>query len=378
MHLTHPSYIQADNLSFKQSLKVMSNHDYLLYSSLWMWWKKTTSFWGLPLLIVCILIYLSFFFAHYVNGHYTDTFLFTTAIAVSFVPIMFTLPFFWALSYYFSFIAPKVVTKRIKKLLDNDIPDATNIICYSPTSYTFERNGIEYELTYTNLPEKSQNGNVKKEHACFIICVYYAPKPSTRLLWFDENAYMRDEFISAFKVYCNGKEACRHLELQDYAMFAVFDAKEHKATNDVTRSLDEMEYLLSKFSLLPLIKSWSYMQRAINTWLKGIDSSAPEGIAAINIRVLKTECGYGFYISGARHSDNMNYGWTCNKDFIPENDCLEINTGELSANDQKYFQQMTAKFIENYINKYSIESTSLFHDMIVTLNHGDYNMVRIK
>ena len=49
MIITDPTFVEADNLSIKESFKRTFDSDYLFYSSFWKWWCKTTLVWSIPL-----------------------------------------------------------------------------------------------------------------------------------------------------------------------------------------------------------------------------------------------------------------------------------------------------------------------------------------
>lgn len=372
---TNPTYIEADKLNIKEHFKRISNNDQLLYSSVWSWWIKTTLFYGLPLLIGCILLFVAIMYQELTSESNIDWIL---IISVSSIPIICMLPFIWIGTYYYSFVASKRVTKTIMKFIDTYIPDATHLTRFTQTNYTVQRKGIEFELGYTYIPETSSKGKAMHNHPYFFICLYYVPQPGTELLWFDENTDMRDTYIEAWNHYCYESEICKHLRLDDYAMFALFKKNEYINPNEVTTALDQLEFLLSKFSMKPQSQYLFSIGQIIRAWLKTIDRTVPTDIIALNIGAFETETGYALHISGARHYDVHNDDWACNEDFVPENRYLEIKNTNSSQSDWKEFQRLAIGAISSYINDNADDNTSLFYNKIVTFGFDDGDLIRLK
>lgn len=248
MQKTTPNFIQADNLSIKQGFKRMSKTNYLLYSSLWKWWSKTTIMWGIPLLIGGILIFIAMLYSELTSKSNMG---WLGIVMMSLIPLIFMLPFIWMLSFYYSIWTPIKIKKSINKLIKTYIPDATNLTRYTPTNFTFQRNGIKYELDYTHVFRISSRRVRLSNVGYFLICLYYAPKPGTDELWYDEYGNMKDSYFQSFDDYCAGKNNCKYLFLTRDAMCALFTKKECKKMDDVTNILNELEYLLSKFNMIP-------------------------------------------------------------------------------------------------------------------------------
>ena len=249
MIITDLAYVDADNLSIKESLKRTFNSEYLVYTSHWKWWSKTTLSWSIPLLIAGVFIFIVMIYNLLTSSNKMD---FSMIVGMTFIPLIFCIPFVWALTYYYSFIAPKKIDRNINKFVRTYIPDATNLARFDTTNYTFQRGELQYELCYGNIPERNAKGQVQRKVTYFIICLYYGPKPGTEKQSFDENGHIKEACAKAIFDYLKSKGNISRFNLTDYGMFAIFPKKGDRSADEVTKALDELEYLLTRFSMKPL------------------------------------------------------------------------------------------------------------------------------
>ena len=159
MIIADPTFVEADNLSIKESFKRTFDSDYLLYSSLWKWWSKTTLVWSIPLLAFGAFILIIGIFKLITAPNDTD---WAWVVGMTFAPFLFCIPFVWVLTYYYSFIAPKKIDKSIKQFVDTNIPDTSNLTRHTVTNYTFQSGQLQFELCYYLIPrsEERRVGNV--------------------------------------------------------------------------------------------------------------------------------------------------------------------------------------------------------------------------
>lgn len=243
---TKPTYVKGDQFSVKEFYGILFTPYGVLYSSVWNWWKKTTLYCGLLLLAGCAVLFIALLYQELQMERETDWGL---LVAVSLLPLL-MMPFIWIGTYYYAFISPKRYSKKIEQFIATLLPDATRITRHSPMNYTVWRKGIELEVAYSLVPEPAPNRKVKCMHRDFFIAVYYSSKERS----FDneknplKSAALREEW----EAYREGKESCSHLFLDDYFMCAVYEEKEHVSTAEVMQAIDQMQYLLERFNLMPL------------------------------------------------------------------------------------------------------------------------------
>ena len=248
MIITDPIFVEADNLSIKESFKRTFDSDYLCYSSLWKWWSKTTLVWSIPLFTFGAFILIIGIYKLITNANDTD---WTWVVGMTFAPFILCIPFVWGLTYYYSFIAPQKIDNSIKQFVATYIPDATNLTRHTVTNYTFQRGQLQFELGYSLIPHVSVKGDVKKKVAYFLICLYYVPQPNPEEDLSDDNGYLTDEGIEAINDYIQTKDTYSQLTLTDDDLFAIFPKEGDKDAGEVTKTLDELAYLLTRFCMLP-------------------------------------------------------------------------------------------------------------------------------
>lgn len=243
---TRPTYIEGDHLSVKEYFKLHLANVGILYSSVWNWWKKTTWCCGVPLFVGCAVLFIVLLYQELQVKRETD---WALVVAVSLLPLL-MLPFIWIRTYYSSFVVPKKYSQKIEQFIATCIPDATRLTRHTPMNYTVWRKGVELEVAYSLIPEPAPNGKVKCIHRDFFIGLYYAcnDKPQGE----EEGISVKEKFQEEWKAYCEGKESCSHLFLDDYFMCAVYEEKDNLSASKVMQAIDQMQYLLERFNLNPL------------------------------------------------------------------------------------------------------------------------------
>lgn len=143
---------------------------YFLYSSLWAWFRNTTIYCGLGLIIACMAIFIAMLFQEI---NYKETIDWWLVISCSLIPLMVMYPFIWVGTYYYSFIRPKRITKKVQRFISS-IPNVTDIKQISITNYTFLWNNIEFEVAYDIIPKNNPKRKKSPYSQCFIMGLYYS------------------------------------------------------------------------------------------------------------------------------------------------------------------------------------------------------------
>lgn len=370
---TNPTYIDADRLTFKEYFKRVVQNNRLLYSSVWKWWKQTTLYCFVPLTIGSLLLFALILYQELPLREEPNWGL---IIALTLQPFIFMLPLIWVGSYYYSFPAARKITRKLQQFISRYIPDASHITPRSLTNYTLYRAGIEFDMGYTVIPETNSKGKVLRNHEGFFIVVYYVPQPGTELRWLDENGCMREELVDEWNAYCEGKESCKPLKLQDCAMLALFKKKELNAPHQVTDAMNQLQYLLKRFGFYALFVNMPLEER-ISDWLQRIDRPTPADITAINIGIFQTVTGHALYLIGARRCDETDDGWACTEDFIPAQKYLDLSFDGKDDRDWRQVQKEISSIFFRYIPKRVHDSSSLFYHKIVTVRFDDGTLTRI-
>lgn len=371
---TSPTYVHGDGLTCRKYFSHAFMNRRLLYTSVWNWWKQTTLYSCLPLSVASLLIFAAILYQELGTGEETDWGL---VVSVSLLPFLFIMPLIWAGTYYYSFIAARWLTRKLQAFISRHIPDATCITRLSPTNYTLLRKGIEYEVCYTHVPETDQSGRVRRNRPCFLVALYYAPQPGTELLWFDEDTEMRPSLIDEWAAYCEGKDSVRKLVLENYALFALFEKKELATPGCVVEAMEQLEYLLNRFSFFPLYLH-TPLQDRIGSWLGRIDKPAPADIVALNIGIFETVTGYALYLTGVRHYDEADDDWACAEDFVPEQKYLDLSTERKDEKDWQQLRQDVTEAVARYTAQRTDDASSLFYHKMVTIGFDDGELTRIR
>lgn len=374
---TNPSYTSADHLTIGEYFKRAARNERFLYSSLWNWWKKTTLYVSVPLGVGSVLLFAALLYQELGLREETD---WALVVSCSLLPFIFFLPIIWTVTFWLSFVAPKRTTRKIEAFIARYIPDATHVTRHSVTNYTLTRGGIEFEASYTFVPETDAKGRVRRHHESFFIALYYAPQPGTESDWQDEEGYMPDAIAEEWEAYCAGKESCRHLFLTDYAMYALFKRKELSAPHAVTGALDQLQYLVRKFRCLslPLFAKPS-LEEKIRQWLRAIDQPAPADIAAIHIGMFETTGSlYMLYLTGARRYDKHDDDWACAEDFVPEQKYTDLYVEGIEDMGWEEVLSAVTGIVSRYVEQRAEDASSLFYHKIVAVGFDEGGLNRIR
>lgn len=249
---TNPAYINGEFLDIKDYFThLFFTKDRFLYTSIQNWWIQTTLYCSLLQSFVSLLLSVGISCIE-LSDIYEPIMDTDIILSIIWMPYLYSLPTFWMVTYYYSFIAPKRATRKLEQFIARYIQGASDIIQHSPTNYTLEWKGINFEVGYTIIPEIAPKGKVKRNHECFFFCVYYGPLPASESLLFDENGYMLDTFVEEWNAYCKDKKSCRQLMLGNFTILGLFKRTELSDDREVTEAMEQLQYLLQRFGLFTL------------------------------------------------------------------------------------------------------------------------------
>lgn len=356
------TYANGDHLTLEEYFRRVLHNEQFLYSSVWNWWKTNTLYWSLPLGIGSLLLFAAVLYQESSLREGVD---WTLVLPISLLPFLF-LPLIWIGTYYYSFVLPRRIVRKLEQFITRYIPDASDITRQG-LHCTLLRNSIEYQASYDVFLETDVRGRAVCRYGCFSLTLYYFPRPGTEMQWFDEEFRFRDSFIDEWKAYCADKESCRHLQVADDALFALFKEKELMDTTEVTAAMDQLEYLLERFDFFPINRPIP-LEETVNHWLRSIDKPTPPDIVAINIGIFEMVTGYCLYLTEARHYDAMDDDWACEEDFVPERKYLNTMT---RTDDLDAFQTTISGIVYRYIAQKVEDPSSLFYHKVVTVGYDD-------
>lgn len=374
MIATKPNYIDGDKLTIRQYLVSLFNDDYPLYSSVWVWWKKTTLFWSMPLGFTSLILFCSLL---YQDLAYFGTFNWLLTISLSLMMFVFFMPLIWAVGYYYAFVSPKKVKKLILSFLSEKLPDAQKIRSLSLANYLFTWNGIEYELAYSLIPCVNAKGKVTRYRQGLIICMYYSFMKKYRSEIIDEDGNLQESLVEEWNVYCRGKESCKGLVLDLFAIYSFREVGQLASKEQVQTMLEQIEYLANKFHFFPLSLDFS-IRRTVNRWLDAINHPAPDDIVALNVGLFESDKGYSLYLVGAKHYDAEDDSWACQEDFVPEEKYLDLSDYRIGGDDWKDVLKLVILEVESYVADHAEDENSLFYHKVVTVGFDDGDLFRVK
>lgn len=368
MIATNPDFIKGDQLTIKQYLASILTNKRLVYSSLWNWWKKTTLFWSIPLLVGSLTIWMALLLQDWKAGEFH----WLLMASLSILPFI-LFPFIWAVAYYYSYVEPRNIEGKLTGLLNTFIPGASQIRGISRTNYIFLWKELEYELAYTFIPAVNSRGKVTKMYKCFIVCLHFVPDPKHRSEITDENGKLLDSFLDQCYAYCEGKDSCRTLRFEDNSMYAFYREQDLCDDHLIMNTMDQMQYIADRFHLQPLYLTKS-LGSEIKFWLQVNDQPAPEEIVALNIGIFETEAGYSLHLTGSKVYDPNDEDWACNDDYVAVEKYLEMPMSKHTPDDWKNFQELVKANVEKYVLAKKEDEHSLFYHRIVTIGFDDGNL----
>ena len=371
---TNPDYINADRFTLKQYLAAVLSNKRMVFSSIAKWWKRTTLFWCIPIVVGDIALFVALVYQDWQAGEGYDWALIAGLLAVMFVCF---LPFVWIVSYYHAFVSPQKVTKKLTDFIATYIPDAAHVRGISLTNYIFTSHELEYEAAYSLIPSVNAKGRVVKYNKCFILCLHFMADPSHQSAITDKDGQLLDSFLDEFYAYCEGKESCRTLRIESNTMYAMFRVQDLQHDQLITNTMEQMHYLTERFHLLPLYLSKT-LAPEIQYWLQANDHTAPAEIIAFNIGIFETENGYSLHLTGSKTYDPNNDDWACNEDYEADEKYLELPMSNHTAEDWVEFQKLVRTTVEKYLELKKEDTTSLFYQKIVTIGFDDGELERIR
>ncbi len=211
MIATNPDYINGDKISLKQYFTTtFLKNKRLVYSSVWSWWKKTTTFWCIPLLVGDLTMLIPLVYQDWEAG---ESFHWPLIIGMFCTMFVSFLPFIWAISYYQSFVGFKKVTQRLSKFFTTYIPDATNVRRLSYTNYVFLWKEYEFEVAHSLVPIINAKKKIIGFKPCFLVCLYFTPKHGHESDILDKQGQLQKKFEEEIYAYCKDKESCKSLQV---------------------------------------------------------------------------------------------------------------------------------------------------------------------
>lgn len=371
MIATNPEFIKADNFTFKKYLAAVLNGKQLIYSSVWNWWKKTTAFWCIPLLLGDVALFIAIVYQEWKEGSGFDWPLVFSLLMVVFVCF---LPFVWAVTYYYSFVSPQKIVDKFMTLIDTYIPDAEQIKGLSYTNYIVSWREYEYELAYSLIPMVNKKGKVVAHYPCMIVCLHFIPSHEHESEVMDEQGQYLESFLDKCYAYCEGKESCRTLRIENNSMYAFFRIRDLKDKQLIMNSMEQMQYIVKRFNLVPLYLNRT-LETAILCWLQINDNSSAKGIVAFNIGIFETEESYALHLTGSKTYDPDDDDWACNEDFKADEKYLELPKSEFSEQDWQDFQSLVKVMVDKYLELHAQNEKSIFYHKIVTIGFDEGDLV---
>lgn len=375
MLLTKPDFINGDHLSLREYLVAVMNDKRMLFSSRWIWWKKVTTFWVIPLLVADVTLFVALLYQEIKAGEGIDWFLIASMMVIPFICI---LPFVWAGNYYYSWISPRKISQKLEHFLQDSLSDATHVRRIAHNNYALSWNGLEFEIAYSLIPmKKNARGVPSHFRECFLICMYYVPDPNVGTDLVDENGEPTEQLLSDLRAYCEGKDSCKYMYIEKRAVFAFLPLCEWKDREQAHQTMEQIQYISHRFKLLPLYMSQLFSE-SIKNWLNSIDQPIADDIKAINIGAFQTTEGYALYLIGSTVYDPDNDDWACNEDFVPEEKYFEVPLYNLGSTDWMEFQELVKKLLEDYVATKAEDEHSLFYHRTVTIgfDDGDLQLIR--
>ena len=371
---TKPDFIQGDHLSLKHYLSALIHDKRLLFTSRWTWWKKTTAFWIIPLLLADFAMFVALLYQDIRMGEGVHWMLIGSMMVL---PFIFFLPPIWVGNYYYSFISSHNITRKLETFIKDYLPEAQHVRRLSQTNYILSSDGLEFEVAYSMIPTKKSKRGVPSHYVeCILTCLYYMPDPKRESEILDDEGRLQETFLDDWQTYCEGKESCKYLYLDDYAVFAFYPYSKLKDREQVQQTMEQIHYLIHRYGLLPLYKN-QIVSEGIKGWLSTIDEATPTDIVALNIGLFETATGYSLYLIGSKTYDAADDDWACNEDYVPEEKYYEIAANNLGSSDGEDLQKMVQKIVEEYAKERVENEESLFYHKIVTIGFDEGELHRI-
>ena len=373
MLATKPEFIQGDKLTFKQYFAALKKDKRLLFSSHWTWWKKTTLLWSVPLLLADLILFSSLVYQDLQAAEEIHWMLITSLMSL---PFVFFLPPIWARSYYSSFVTSRKIADALNSFIAQQMPEATNIRRLAHNNYILSWNGLEFEVAYSLIPTRKTNGLPSHFQECFLLCLYYVPSPDQETEILNEEGTLSENFLNLWETYCSGKESCKSLVIDEYAIYSFIPLRELGQRSPVKDTLEQIQYLTKRFGLVPLYCE-QFVIESVKSWLFANDQEVPDDIVALHIGIFEGEGCFTLYLIGSKTYDPNDDDWACNEDFIPDEKYYEVPLCYLADSDWKAFQHLVKTIVEEYLAENAADEDSIFCHRIVTVGFDDGDLIKV-
>lgn len=268
------TYLNGDNLNYKELLRGWSNYNNFTFSSRKKWLMKVVPFTFLSGALFSLILFIMLCTTDFSNGR-TDRI--DQALYASTFPLILWFVSIMCCSYYQAFVKPSKIRRKVKNFIEHYIPHATKTRECFPNLYHFEWQGIPFDIRYCTLNEPNKHGGRLRETEFIHIWMWYVCVAKEDLSPFDEEGKLKKDFIEDLQAFGTNKPACRGISINNQAWWIELNLKETKASSrNVEESLDMLLYLSKRFHLIPVNRQGPLDEVFLQEW---IDTMLEDGIS---------------------------------------------------------------------------------------------------
>lgn len=242
MFLKSLTIIDGDHLSCKKYLKCINGVDLILFSSKFQWLKLTL----LTIVAICLIGGLALFAVLSIKEVFHPTHGWILVSLCSLIPLFCLLIPVLVLSYYYTFVLPKKIQRKISKFTDRYLPEMSKWNDMPLTKHIVKHNN---QCVFRNfcvaLNMKKHERKLGKDFIAFKL-----PYGVTDFSLINSEGQFTKEFYDLWSTYANGKETCLHIVPEPFAFVAIFSISEPLDNDIVRRTMDELTYLPTKFNVI--------------------------------------------------------------------------------------------------------------------------------
>lgn len=241
-------YTYADPLTLKEYAKqAFDGVNIFLFQSKWEWFKHSFSLVALICLIGSAIILILCGLQEIFKDEHDWEKLFMMLP----IPFIIIIPPALIGLYYKSFIITRRIERKLRKFIEQYLPEATNIRKITLTNYLIDYQGQELEVAFY-IERKYNEKRKKLQKFKFIVCgLHYTTRDGDYSI-IGQNNQLTKEFLHDWFIYAKEKPHCHNIYVSTQLFFAKFPLSTTIMRETVNHTLEELLYMTEKFDLIPI------------------------------------------------------------------------------------------------------------------------------
>lgn len=238
--------IDGEDLDCKKFLKCINGVDLILFNSKYQWLKLTL----LMIVGICLMGGLALFAFLSIYDVFRPTYGWMLISLLSLIPLFCLLIPALLLSYYYTFVLPRKIHRKISRFTDKNLPEMRewNDLPLTKNVVKYKSQCVIRNFCVATRMKKSER-KLGKEYIVFKL-PFGVPKDDFSLI--NSEGCLTEEFFHLWHSYVDGKETCFRIVPEPFAFAAIFSITETLEDDIVRRTMDELIYLPTKFNLITI------------------------------------------------------------------------------------------------------------------------------